>query len=56
MFANEPALAEVGVPLSWPVPASNVAQSGLFAIVKVRVSPSASEATGVKEYVWPAIT
>ena len=39
--------ATAGVPLSWPVAALNVAQEGLFEMLKVSVSLSASVADGV---------
>lgn len=48
MFANVPTLASVGVPVNCPVLLLKEAQGGMLAIVKLRVSPSASEAVGVK--------
>jgi hypothetical protein len=45
-----------GVPLSPPVAVLNVAQDGLFAIEKVSVWPSGSDAVGVNAYAWPTVT
>jgi hypothetical protein len=44
------------VPVSWPVEASKVAQDGLFAMLNISRSPSASVAAGLNEYDWPAWT
>jgi hypothetical protein len=54
MFAKVP--AAVGVPWIRPLLAVNVAQAGRFAIENVRVSPFASLAVGVKEYIVPTWT
>ena len=43
-----PTLAALGVPLSLPVVASNVAHVGMFAMLKVSVLPFASLAVGVE--------
>jgi hypothetical protein len=57
MFANVPASAALGVPESWPVLLSKLAQLGAFVIENVRVSPACEEeAVGVKLYVCPAMT
>jgi len=53
MFANVP--VAVGAPCSWPVAALNVAQGGMFAMLKVSVSPSGSLAVGVNEYAVPVV-
>lgn len=52
MLACTPLL--LGVPVRRPVAVLKVAQLGLLVIVKPRVSPSASVATGVNEYAAPA--
>jgi hypothetical protein len=44
-----PTFALIGVPVSWPVEGVNVAHAGLFWMLKVSVSSSASSPTGVKE-------
>jgi hypothetical protein len=44
-----PTLLVVGVPYSVPVEASKVAHAGLFAMLKVNLSPSGSLAVGLKE-------
>ena len=46
---------EDAMPLSVPVEALKVAQEGLLAMLKVRASPSASEALGVKLYAVPTV-
>jgi len=46
MLANVLISAVVGVPVSAPVALLKLAQEGLFAIVKLSVSPSASLAEG----------
>jgi hypothetical protein len=46
----------VGAPDNWPVLALNVAQVGLFVMLKLSASPSASLADGVKLYDCPAVT
>src|SRR4051794_28057111 len=51
MFAYVPTLAVVGVPLSLPDTALNVAHAGLFAMLKRSGSPSASLAAGWNAYV-----
>ena len=56
MSAVSPTSASVGVPVSAPVSALNVAHVGLFSIVNSRKSSSASDACGVKEYGLPAST
>jgi hypothetical protein len=48
MFANVPVPA--GVPYSVPLELSNVAQAGLFVMLNVSRSPSASDAVGLNEY------
>ena len=45
---NDPTLFPPGVPDRRPVPALKLAQDGLFTIVKLSASPSASEAVGWK--------
>jgi hypothetical protein len=55
MPENTPTLADVGVPVSWPVAVLNVAQLGRFAIAKVSVPPSGSLAVGVNEYAAPTV-
>ena len=52
MFANDPVLAEDGVPDKRPVVELNAAQPGLFLIVNVSLSPSASLAVGWNAYDW----
>ena len=54
MFENVP--TDDGVPESVPVEVLKLAQDGLFWIVKVSVSPSASLPVGWKLYAWPAVT
>ncbi len=56
MFEYEPACEDAGVPLNRPVEVLNVAQLGLFAMLKASVSPFASEAEGWKVYALPATT
>jgi hypothetical protein len=56
MFAYDPACEDVGVPLRRPFEVLNVAQPGLFAMLKASVSPFASEADGWKVYALPAVT
>src|SRR5262249_40132839 len=53
MSAKVPTLLPCGMPCNWPVVAENVAQTGLLRMVNVSVSPSASAAVGVNEYVAP---
>jgi hypothetical protein len=48
IFAELPWSAVAGVPESWPVAALNCAHSGLFWMLKLRVSLSASAALGTK--------
>jgi len=48
--------AALGVPASWPVVVLNDAHDGLFAMLKVSLLPSASEAEGVKLYAVPELT
>ena len=50
IFEYVPVTPSTGVPLRVPVVASNVAQSGLPAILNVRLSPSGSLALGWNEY------
>jgi hypothetical protein len=54
MFANVPAL--LGIPLKVPSVVENVAQTGLFWMLKVSASPSGSLAVGVKSYALPTVT
>jgi hypothetical protein len=54
-FANVPTLLTVGVPCSRPVLAVNVAQVGRFAMLYVKVSPSASAPVGVNENCVPTV-
>ena len=54
MLENVP--ADAGVPESLPVEVLKVAQDGLFWMLKVSVSPSASLPVGWKLYAWPAVT
>ena len=56
MFEYEPTCDDAGVPLNRPVEVLNVAQLGLFAMLKASVSPFASEAEGWKVYALPATT
>src|SRR5262245_3191133 len=56
MSPVSPTLASPGVPVSAPVSALNAAHVGLPSIVNSRKSSSASEALGVNEYIWPAVT
>jgi hypothetical protein len=56
MLLNEPTSATAGVPVRRPVEVLNVAQLGLFEMLNVSVSPSASVALGWKLYAVPAIT
>jgi len=49
MSSWEPTSEAEGVPESCPVAALKAAQEGLLSMEKVRASPSASEACGVKE-------
>ena len=44
-----------GVPYSVPLELSNVAQAGLFVMLKVSVSPSASYTVGLNEYGCPTV-
>ena len=55
MLAYEPASPAAGLPVSAPVAAVKVAQEGLFTMVNVTVSLSASEADGVKLYATPSV-
>jgi hypothetical protein len=41
------------MPVSWPVTALNLPQTGKFFMVKLNSPPSASEVAGVKEYAVP---
>jgi hypothetical protein len=56
MFAYEPTFVAAAVPDNRPVLALNVAQLGLFVMLKLRASPSASLADGMKVYDCPAVT
>jgi hypothetical protein len=56
MFEYVPTCTVVGVPDTLPLEALNVAQFGLFAMLKASVSPFASEAEGWKTYALPAAT
>ena len=49
ILENVPALAAVGVPLSRPFDELKLIQDGLPVIENVRLSPSGSDAVGVKE-------
>jgi hypothetical protein len=49
MLEEVPTFADVGVPVRDPVPLLKAAHAGLFAMVKLRVSLSTSDATGVNE-------
>ena len=50
MFAAVPTFAAAGVPCKRPLLAVKVAHAGLFAMLKVSVSPFASLAVGVNAY------
>src|SRR5687767_10274420 len=50
-----PISVAAGVPESLPVAASNAAQAGLFAMVNVTVSLSASVAVGANAYACPVV-
>ena len=56
MFGYVPTCALPGVPLRSPVTVLNVAQVGLFVMLKVSVSPSGIAAVGWNEYALPAVT
>ena len=56
MTTPECVAAAVGVPASVPVVASNEAQDGLLAMLKLSLLPSGSDAVGRKEYFVPATT
>ena len=56
MLPYVPAWVLLGVPDTWPVVVLNEAQTGLLAIVNVKVFPSGSMALGWNAYGWPAVT
>jgi len=49
MLANEPTLADVGVPDSWPVVVLNEAHDGILAMENVKAAPRGLDAAGVNE-------
>jgi hypothetical protein len=51
-----PTFVSAGVPVSSPVSSLKVAHTGLLVMVYSRKSPSASFASGWKEYICPAVT
>ena len=56
MSMYSPAEVEVGVPDRRPVDELNDAQVGRLTMLKLRASPSASNAAGVSVYVCPVVT